>query len=533
MLIPQHLSFVRLIVAVLLSNCYLVLLLIAQPYRHRSTMFVAVGVQLSLALTLFAALLVRVVGAVNTATDYSADASSSQVLGFDNAFPLTVCMLVANFGVLVLVLALVLQQAADERLRSMLLSPEDFATLNWEMDEAATKQREEEESKRSAEKESRRLAVAGEESKAQHSPRFHFGPLSPKIREMIEMVRSRVGIVGRQLSFVNQAWQLQGSKHECDVEDLIAGEVEDAARGLPHFMGVDDPFSSAGVEQIEQEVSAYVAMLRSLSLQALEERGFARCARAGEPGGPENTAAAIVSCIVHEVQGNLHYILHQPSEEATFHNGVRDVGRSFGQFCKQATVEEHHTRQMADQPDSFFLDPKCEVYKALRPKWDTLGDEEKKGYAVGFDYFVNHPNAQEAQLAPVHVLALRLYTTHAFKYLNGPLRDVRTYGHGKRPHPLPMTVMYIAEGIKKMRAVYVVKKKESATVTTSLWRGMKGLQVTEGFKHNNRGGTGRPPTHAPHHPSLREAKAQPPGRLSSSARAFRSLQHRGGARVRS
>lgn len=71
-----------------------------------------------------------------------------------------------------------------------------------------------------------------------------------------------------------------------------------------------------------------------------------------------------------------------------------------------------------------------QVYRALRPLWDKLGPESQEAYSVRFDNFINHQNAREAQLTPAHVLALRFYTTHAFKYLNGPLRDVGRYGQG-------------------------------------------------------------------------------------------------------
>ena len=47
--------------------------------------------------------------------------------------------------------------------------------------------------------------------------------------------------------------------------------------------------------------------------------------------------------------------------------------------------------------------------------------------------------------------------------------------HG--PH-LPLgTDSYIAEGIKKMRAVNIINNKDAATTTTILWRWMKGLKV--------------------------------------------------------
>ena len=72
--------------------------------------------------------------------------------------------------------------------------------------------------------------------------------------------------------------------------------------------------------------------------------------------------------------------------------------------------------------------------------------------------------------------------------MNGPLRDP-SFGFGKKPHPLPITMNYLNVGIKKLRAVYVVKAKEEATSTVRLWRGMRNLDVGDKFLANNTGGT--------------------------------------------
>ena len=55
--------------------------------------------------------------------------------------------------------------------------------------------------------------------------------------------------------------------------------------------------------------------------------------------------------------------------------------------------------------------------------------------------------AQVAELSRANVLALRLYTTSSFPLFNGPLRA------GVCPHPLRMTVYYLAEGLKALRRV--------------------------------------------------------------------------------
>ena len=48
---------------------------------------------------------------------------------------------------------------------------------------------------------------------------------------------------------------------------------------------------------------------------------------------------------------------------------------------------------------------------------------------------------------------------------------------------------YLAEGIKKLRAVYVTQAKEHATKTVRLWRGMRNLDVGDKFLANRKGGT--------------------------------------------
>lgn len=78
------------------------------------------------------------------------------------------------------------------------------------------------------------------------------------------------------------------------------------------------------------------------------------------------------------------------------------------------------------------------------------------------------PAAQTAQLTEAHVLALRLYTTAAFQAINRPMRNLKRRsalpgetGDGvplqppqlAHPHPLPVTVAFLYEGLKRMRAV--------------------------------------------------------------------------------
>lgn len=110
--------------------------------------------------------------------------------------------------------------------------------------------------------------------------------------------------------------------------------------------------------------------------------------------------------------------------------------------------------------------------------------------------FVDHPRARASHLGAAHVLALRLYTTAAFRSINEPLRQpART-----SPHPLPITVGFLKEAINQMRNrdsqrdSYREETKgsspsspsdrrasEASLQPTVLWRGLKDLRVTDEF----------------------------------------------------
>ena len=92
---------------------------------------------------------------------------------------------------------------------------------------------------------------------------------------------------------------------------------------------------------------------------------------------------------------------------------------------------------------------------------DLLPEREREGGTpMRLQDFVDHPSARQARLTENHVLALRLYTTSAFRNINSPLRQLE-HGHVagaaasprlQRPHPLPCTLFLIYDGLKKLRA---------------------------------------------------------------------------------
>jgi hypothetical protein len=108
-----------------------------------------------------------------------------------------------------------------------------------------------------------------------------------------------------------------------------------------------------------------------------------------------------------------------------------------------------------------------------------------------FSHFVAHPNAVRATLLEEHVLALRLYTTAAYKSLNDPLRmrgraDSTDAGAQRgAPHPFPVTVAYLADGIKRLRATGA---HEGGVVSRcDFWRGLRNLELPASFRAD--GGT--------------------------------------------
>ena len=226
-----------------------------------------------------------------------------------------------------------------------------------------------------------------------------------------------------------------------DLNALTTADAEDAARGISHFLCVPDPIETGlgGSGQIVAEVRALVSMVEALPDNEVIKRYR-------DPWEPADIkASAIRARVREEVQGNLDYVMNQRASEKTFHNGVRDKGRG----------------------------------------------------PVTLSYFVNHADAVAAELSEAHVISQRLYTTHAFKYLNGPLRDLKRY-HDGEPHPLPVTVAYISDGIKKLRAQSVKKlrvQQQASTATAvptslpALWRGMKDRRVGDEFMEGLGGGT--------------------------------------------
>ena len=242
--------------------------------------------------------------------------------------------------------------------------------------------------------------------------------------------------------------------------ELISGQPKSAAMGLYHFMRVRDPFAEEGTQKLEKEIADFIASLKehaakvkqhTVLVTLLKTVGSEGEALIEEITGdvrasiaeidyfkkiawlkPDATPAKVVEVVEEELLGNLRYILYEECSEkyVVGPNATRDKGRGKQQFSD----------------------------------------------------FMVHPNVKDAELTASHVCALRLYTTLAFKYINSPLRNQDVYYKQNKAHPLPVTVAYVAEGIKKLRAAYAVKvAKNEATPVTALWRGMKNLTMGDDF----------------------------------------------------
>eukprot|EP00290_Baffinella_frigidus_P055767 CAMPEP_0180373084 /NCGR_PEP_ID=MMETSP0989-20121125/21054_1 /TAXON_ID=697907 /ORGANISM="non described non described, Strain CCMP2293" /LENGTH=444 /DNA_ID=CAMNT_0022369931 /DNA_START=30 /DNA_END=1364 /DNA_ORIENTATION=+ len=111
------------------------------------------------------------------------------------------------------------------------------------------------------------------------------------------------------------------------------------------------------------------------------------------------------------------------------------------------------------------------------------GDYDMGHEGMTLDDFVKHPRSKLGKLGREHVLALRLYTTSSFSKFNEPLRK------REKPHPFRMTVYYLDEALRKLRAVRASLDARGFAAETLLWRGMKDTVVRDPMKFLREGGT--------------------------------------------
>jgi len=104
-------------------------------------------------------------------------------------------------------------------------------------------------------------------------------------------------------------------------------------------------------------------------------------------------------------------------------------------------------------------------------------------------HFHEKQQARDARLTLSEVAALRVYTTSAFRLVNGPLRRLYSESSAvntpekliKRGHPLRLTTFLIYRAVKKLRACNLFDLDFRSHVTRYLWRGIKDRSVKDEF----------------------------------------------------
>ena len=119
-------------------------------------------------------------------------------------------------------------------------------------------------------------------------------------------------------------------------------------------------------------------------------------------------------------------------------------------------------------------------FEETREKHYPNGIMDKDRGKMKLSDFCANPKAKQARLTEAEVVAIRLYTTLAYIFMNNPLRDEERYEQGIQC-PLPVTTWFAASGTKKLRALQETKGE------ITLWRGMRNLEVADGFME--KGGT--------------------------------------------
>ena len=80
------------------------------------------------------------------------------------------------------------------------------------------------------------------------------------------------------------------------------------------------------------------------------------------------------------------------------------------------------------------------------------------------------------------IIALRLYTTVAYKFMNDPLRNANAMG---KKILLPATTWFADQGIKKLRVLQA--NQDITQQLPVLWRGMRNIEIDPWFEQ--KGGT--------------------------------------------
>ena len=203
---------------------------------------------------------------------------------------------------------------------------------------------------------------------------------------------------------------------------LSFGSDSQAVKGLSHLLGMDQQYANDVIQKGEEMMKREVDALQFH--EGDPKDWFHQPSRNADGSWNWNNLEENKS----EVVDHFKYVVDAPSSEKEYPNGTRDQGRN----------------------------------------------------GVRLQHFMEQDECREAALTREHVIALRLYTTVVYKYINAPLRNSSLYRDGR--HPLAAVVFYIFQGIKMLRNC--AKDLHGGIV---LWRGVKSVKADQNFLDN--GGT--------------------------------------------
>ena len=116
-------------------------------------------------------------------------------------------------------------------------------------------------------------------------------------------------------------------------------------------------------------------------------------------------------------------------------------------------------------------------------KWPNGILDKGREDGLQLDDFAAMQEAKVAKLSRAMCLALRLYTTCMYRSLNNPMRRELSEAH---PHPYPVTMYLLSEGVKRLRAVD--GQSDRANTKAVLWRGMRNMKLSDADEFSRNGG---------------------------------------------
>jgi hypothetical protein len=234
-----------------------------------------------------------------------------------------------------------------------------------------------------------------------------------------------------------------GSRFASDPAALVFGQPREAALGIDPFLCVPPNQIRAGMAEgvvaIRREIEAAASTGEQKALDTLECLDYVQRSCAGSSG------TVCAACVRSRAR-----VLSVPHAANP---------TSSTRFCSQISLNSPHPRD-------------CDENGLRSDRRTATGD------GMTLADFVAAPNSREAELEEAHVLALRLYTTRAYLLINNPLRDLGRHEKGEA-HPLPVTVAFLAEAIRRLRAVGA--KLANARSPVVLYRGLANRTVPPAF----------------------------------------------------